>query len=45
MGWEYVIPGYLIAVAAFGSYTFAVLRRGRRVSQEVPAGKRRFLDG
>ena len=45
MGWEYVIPGYLLAVVTFGSYTFAVLRRGRRVSREVPEGKRRFLDG
>ena len=45
MGWEYGIPGYLMAVAAFGIYTFAVLRRGRRLSEEVPPGKRRFLDG
>lgn len=45
MGWEYVIPGYAMVVITLGTYTIATLRRGRRLSRQVPPGKRRFLDG
>lgn len=45
MGWEYVIPGYVLVVVALGSYTLATIRRGRVLSQQVPPDRRRFLDG
>jgi hypothetical protein len=45
MGWEYVIPGYVLVVVALGSYTAATIRRGRALSKHVPADRRRFLDG
>ena len=45
MGWEYVIPGYVISVLVLGSYTLATIRRGRALSKQVPEGRRRFLDG
>ena len=45
MGWEFVIPGYLIVGVVLSTYTLATLRRGRRLSRQVPEGKRRFLDG
>lgn len=44
MHWEFVIPGYAIAVVCFGSYALAIVRRGRRLSKQLPEGKRRFLD-
>lgn len=44
MHWEFVIPGYIVAVAGFGTYAMATLRRGRRLSKQLPEGKRRFLD-
>ncbi len=43
MGWEYVIPGYLIAAVAIGGYTLQMLRRGRALSARVPEERRRFL--
>ncbi len=44
MGWEYVIPGYVLVVVALGGYTVATIRRGRDLTKQVPDGKRRFLD-
>jgi len=44
MHWEFVIPGYIVAVVGFGTYAVAVVRRGRTLSKRVPEGKRRFLD-
>ncbi len=44
MHWEFVIPGYIVVVVSLGSYVFATLRRGRKLSEQVPEGKRRFLD-
>lgn len=45
MGWQYVIPGYAVVIVSLGSYTIATLRRGRRLAEQVPPDKRRFLDG
>ena len=44
MGWEYVIPGYLLVFGGLAAYAGAVLRRGRILSRQVPPEKRRFLD-
>ena len=45
MHWQYVIPGYLFVAVVLGTYTVALIRRGRQLSKQVPEGKRRFLDG
>ena len=44
MHWEYVIPGYIVVVTTLGTYALATLRRGRKLTEQVPEGKRRFLD-
>jgi len=44
MHWEFVIPGYIVAVVVLGTYVFATVKRGRRLSKQLPEGKRRFLD-
>ncbi len=44
MGWEYVIPGYLIVFGTLAVYTITLLRRGRNLSSQLPPEKRRFLD-
>lgn len=44
MHWEFVIPGYIVAVVGLGGYALALVRRGRKLSKQVPDGKRRFLD-
>lgn len=44
MHWQYVIPGYIVVVVSLGSYALATLRRGRKLSKQLPDGKRRFLD-
>lgn len=44
MHWEFVIPGYIVAVVGLGTYVGAILRRGRKLSKQLPDGKRRFLD-
>lgn len=44
MGWEFVIPGYLIVFGSLGTYAVALLRRGRKLAAQLPEEKRRFLD-
>ncbi len=44
MHWEFVIVGYVVVLAALAAYAYAVVRRGRRLSQQVPEDKRRYLD-
>lgn len=41
--WEYVIAGYGFAALAIGGYTAHIVRRGRRLSKQVPPEKRRWL--
>jgi hypothetical protein len=38
----YVAAGWLGAISLVGGYSLAVLRRGRRLSQRVPPGDRRW---
>ncbi|MEL6985024.1 MAG: hypothetical protein AAFO29_21515 [Actinomycetota bacterium] len=44
MHWEFVIAGYGIVLPALALYAFAVVKRGRRLSAQVPEDKRRYLD-
>lgn len=44
MGWEYVIPGYLVVFITLLTYAGFLLRRGRALSRQLPPEKRRFLD-
>ena len=44
MGWEYVVPGYLIVFGVLAIYAVSLIRRGRRLSEQLPPEKRRFLD-
>ena len=44
MHWGYVIAGYGIVFPAIALYAYAVVQRGRRLSQQVPEDKRRYLD-
>ena len=45
MHWEFVTPGYLVVVLSLGTYAMATVRRGRKLSGQLPEDKRRFLDG
>jgi hypothetical protein len=43
MRWaEYVLTGWGASVAALGAYVVWVMRRGRRLSADVPADERRW---
>lgn len=44
MGWQYVIPGYLIVFGSLATYAVLLVRRGRALSSQLPPEKRRFLD-
>ncbi len=41
--WGYTLAGYGIAAAAIGSYVIHIVRRGRKLSRQVPADRRRWL--
>lgn len=41
--WSYVYAGYGVSAALIVGYVVHVVRRGRRLSRQVPAGKRRWL--
>lgn len=43
-GWQYVVPGYVIAFGLIGIYSVWVVRRGRKLAAELPDQERRFLD-
>lgn len=44
MHWEFVIAGYVITFGGLALYTLSILRRGRRLTRQVPEDRRRFLD-
>ena len=44
MGWEFVIPGYLVVFGSLGAYTAWLMRRARTIANRLPEDKRRFLD-
>lgn len=41
--WGYVIAGYVFAAASIGGYAVHTVRRGRKLSRQVPPEKRRWL--
>ena len=44
MHWGYVIAGWSVVFAGTAAYALAIVQKGRRLSEQVPEGKRRFLD-
>ncbi len=44
MGWQYTIPGYLIVFGGLAIYIAFTLRRGKRLAEQLPPERRRFLD-
>ncbi len=41
--WNYVVVGYGAAVLALGGYAIRTVRRGRKLSRQVPPDRRRWL--
>jgi heme exporter protein D len=41
---EFVFSGYALTLGSIGAYAWWVVRRGRALSAQVPAERRRFLD-
>ncbi len=44
MYWDYVIVGYVVVFGGLGVYAASLLRRGRRLAEQVEPDRRRFLD-
>ncbi|MFV0524334.1 MAG: CcmD family protein [Acidimicrobiales bacterium] len=44
MGWNYVIVGYLIVGVGTAAYAAALVRQGKRLAEQIPPERRRFLD-
>ncbi len=44
MHWEFVIPGYIIVLGGIALYGGLLIRRGRRLAEQLPPERRRFLD-
>lgn len=44
MHWEFVIVGYVVVFAGLIAYAATLVQRGRRLSEQVPEDKRRYLD-
>jgi heme exporter protein CcmD len=40
---SYVFAGYVVVFGSIGAYAWHVLRRGRRLSREVPPSERRWM--
>lgn len=41
--WNFVVVGYGAAFVAFAAYAIRIVRRGRRLSRQVPPDRRRWL--
>jgi hypothetical protein len=41
--WEYAAIGYVVVLGGLAAYAGAILRRGRRLSRQVPEQDRRYL--
>lgn len=44
MYWGYVIVGYTAVFGGLGLYAFSLIRRGRKLADQVEPDRRRFLD-
>jgi hypothetical protein len=42
-GWSYVAAGYVVSIGGLAVYALAMLRRGRRLSSQVPPEERRWM--
>ncbi len=43
-GWEFVTAGYGFTFLVLAVFGYLTVRKGKRISREVPPSKRRFLD-
>ena len=41
--WPFIIGSWAITLAALGGYTWMTLRRGKRLSRQVPPESRRWM--
>lgn len=41
---QYVIPGYAFTFVVLAAYSFQLIKRGQRLSEQLPEEDRRFLD-
>jgi hypothetical protein len=41
--WTYIIAAWAVTVAVIGGYALALVRRGRRLSRQVPRERRRWM--
>ncbi len=41
--WGFIIGAWAVTVVAIGGYAIAVLRRGRKLSRQVPPESRRWM--
>ncbi len=41
--WGFILGAWAVSAAAIGGYAIAVLRRGRRLSRQVPPESRRWM--
>lgn len=41
-GWGYAIAGWIVVFGSLGAFALATIRRGRRLSRQVPAERRRW---
>ena len=43
-GWEFVVAGYGFCAVMLGSYAVLTIRKGKKLSAQIPESERRFLD-
>ncbi len=43
-GWEFVAAGYGFTIVVLAVFGYLTVRKGKRISSEVPPSKRRFLE-
>jgi hypothetical protein len=41
--WPFIIGSWVVTVLALGGYAWSVLRRGKRLSRQVPPESRRWM--
>jgi CcmD family protein len=41
--WNYILGAWAVTVVVIGGYAIALIRRGRRLSREVPPESRRWM--
>ena len=41
--WPFIIGSWAVTIAALGGYAWSTLRRGKRLSRQVPPDQRRWM--